>query len=54
MIDVLNFIKEKLEAAGINYQFGEWTVKSSIRILSENVRLMIMFTRIKNIRHTHS
>lgn len=25
MVDVLNFIKEKLEAAGINYQFGEWT-----------------------------
>lgn len=24
MIDVLKFIKEKMEAAGINYQFGEW------------------------------
>lgn len=24
MIDVLNFVNEKLEAAGINYQFGEW------------------------------
>ena len=24
MIDVLNLINEKLEAAGINYQFGEW------------------------------
>ena len=24
MIDVLKFINEKLEAAGINYQFGEW------------------------------
>lgn len=24
MIDVLKFINAKLEAAGINYQFGEW------------------------------
>lgn len=24
MIDVLKFINEKLEAAGINYQYGEW------------------------------
>lgn len=24
MIEVLKFINEKLEAAGINYQFGEW------------------------------
>lgn len=24
MIEVLKLVKEKLEAAGINYQFGEW------------------------------
>ena len=27
MIEVLKFINKKLEAAGINYQFGEWKGK---------------------------
>ena len=55
MIDVLKFVNEKLEAAGINYQFGEW--KGAVKypyFVGEYTTDDYVDENQKDIRNTHS
>ena len=52
MIEVLKLIKEKLEAAGMNYQFGEWKGAIKYPYFVGELQLTIMWTRTKKpLRH---